>query len=308
MSQLSAIRNNSTQVLGKDSVLAAIERSLALIEFDLQGNVLWANDNFARAMGYDAAEMIGLRHRQFCKPEFANSESYAELWQGFRNGKAFQEKLERVAKDGRILYLEATYTPIRDDDGQVIAVLKVATDITAREHAANKVSSELLGMAEGLLKRAEDGVARSREAASAFERVVEESNSNMQSLQSLERQASSVKGIVKGIREIAAQTNLLALNAAIEAAHAGEYGRGFNVVADEVRKLAGQVQDATIEVNTFVEGIATYVHEIGTGTVHTQTMITESRRRIEQAVDEFVGIGEAAKQLDVQAKALGDLL
>jgi methyl-accepting chemotaxis protein len=163
-------------------------------------------------------------------------------------------------------------------------------------------------MAEDLLKRAEDGVARSREVASAFERVVEESNSNMQSLQSLERQASSVKGIVKGIREIAEQTHLLALNAAIEAAHAGEYGRGFNVVAGEVRKLAGQVQDATKEVNAFVEGIASYVHEIGSGTVHTQTLITESQHRIEQAVGEFVGIGEAAKQLDAQAKALGDIL
>ena len=78
---------------------------------------------------------------------------------------------------------------------------------------------------------------------------------NTVTLNNLQVQADSIKGIVQTIREIAAQTNLLALNAAIEAARAGEHGRGFNVVAQEVRKLAARVEASIVEVRENIDGI-----------------------------------------------------
>lgn len=294
----------STQVLHQGDVLAAIEHSLAMIEFDLQGRVLWANDRFAEAMGYRPEEMTGMPHARFCTKEFANSPEYVELWEGLRRGKAFQDKIWRVTKDGRLIRLEASYMPIVDETGKVAAILKIATDIDARERATDNTTNDLLRMSEGLLHRAKEGIARSKEVETAIEQMVEEARENMAVLKLLENQTDLIRGMVRIIRDVASQTHLLALNAAIEAAHAGEHGRGFNVVAVEVRKLAGQVDAAAKEVNGSVEGIVSRVRQIAAGTNRAQAVIAESRRRIDQAVDEFAGIEASALRLDAQAKEL----
>ncbi|WP_306220579.1 methyl-accepting chemotaxis protein [Cohnella sp. WQ 127256] len=296
------------QVLDQTEVLTAIKHSLAMIEFDIHGKVLWANDNLARAMGYRSDEMSGMLHRQFCMQEFVNSSEYSKFWDNLRNGDSFQDKILRVTKDGRSIWLEATYMPVLDADGRVRAILKIATDINAREQATAVVTGKLLQMSEELLGRAKEGITRSREVESAIGRVVDGANENMAVLQQLEQQTDFIRGMVRTIRDIASQTNLLALNAAIEAAHAGEHGRGFNVVASEVRKLAGQVQEATKEVNVYVEGFVTQVQQITKGTKHSQVVVSESQIRIQQAVNEFLGIDEAARRLDTQAKELGIIL
>lgn len=296
------------QALDQTEVLTAIKQSLAMIEFDIQGRVLWANDNLARAMGYRSDEMTGMLHRQFCTQEFVNSTEYSKLLDGLRSGDSFQDKILRVTKDGRSIWLEATYMPILDAEGRVRAVLKIATDINAREQATAAVIGKLLQMSEELIDRAKEGITRSHEVESAIGKVVDGATENMAVLEQLEQQTVFIRGMVRTIRDIASQTNLLALNAAIEAAHAGEHGRGFNVVASEVRKLAGQVQEATKEVNVYVEGIVTQVQQIAKGTKHSQVAVSESQIRIQQAVNEFLGIGEAARQLDTQAKELGFIL
>lgn len=74
----------STQVLDREAVLAAIERSLAMIEFNVNGQVIWANELFARTMGYEAGELLGMAHRQFCSPGFVNSPEYESFWDQLR--------------------------------------------------------------------------------------------------------------------------------------------------------------------------------------------------------------------------------
>ncbi|OCT15996.1 chemotaxis protein [Paenibacillus pectinilyticus] len=308
MSVISTRNHASTQVLDGNSVLAAIEQSLAMIEFDAQGKVVWVNDNFAKAMDYETTEMLGLSHKKFCTSEFVNSSEYTKLWNDLKSGRPFQEKILRVTKNRHLRWFEATYTPIMNTEGQVVGVLKIATDITKRENATTKLTNDLQEMAEDLLKRAEKGVSSSYEIASAIDKVVGESNDNMHALQLMEHKADAVQQTTKSIRDIASQTNLLALNAAIEAAHAGQYGLGFNVVASEVRKLAKQTEEAAKEVNSTLQDIAVQVVEISKGIKRTQMVISDSQLRTQQAVDEFMDIGQAARQLDSQAKALGELL
>ena len=287
--------SKSSQVLEEGAVLAAIERSVSMIEFDPNGKVLWANENFAKTMEYHMDEMPNLLHSKFCTEEFSKGREYLVFWRNLRNGKSFQEKIQRVTKTGRHIWLEATYTPVLDENGIVQGVVKIATDITARENHTVDVASRLQQMSADLLDRAEQGISKSEDVAEANAELVSHSGENLEILKMLKQKASSIENITKTI-------------AAIEAARAGEHGRGFNVVADEVRKLANRVQDSVQEVNAHIEGITGEIVKISDVTQRSQTGITSSQELINQAMQEFKSIGISAQQLDEQARTFKKML
>jgi methyl-accepting chemotaxis protein len=112
------------------SVLDAINRSQALIEFDLTGNVTHANQNFLDAMGYSLDEIVGKHHRMFCTPEFAASDQYRDLWLALAAGHPSSGEYMRVHKSGKPVWLQASYNPVIGADGEPFKVIKFATDIT----------------------------------------------------------------------------------------------------------------------------------------------------------------------------------
>ncbi len=118
--------------------LAAISKSQAVISFDLDGTVLAANENFLQAVGYAADEVIGRHHRMFVTPAEASSPAYAAFWQELRAGAYQSGEFERVGKDGKPVWLQASYNPIFDVKGDLAKVVKYATNITEEVESRKK--------------------------------------------------------------------------------------------------------------------------------------------------------------------------
>lgn len=302
------INSLSSQVLEQSAVFRALEHSLAMIEFNVTGEVLWVNDIFAKAMGYSKEEMIGLKHRQFCPRHITEHKSYHMFWKRLREGQVFQEKVQRITKNGSSLWLEATYSPVRDEEGNVVGVVKVATDITERELSMKQVVEDLKEMSAKLLERAEVGIQHSQSVNASFNHIANETDQNMSLLKGLTEQVESISSIAATINSISSQTQLLALNAAIEAAHAGSYGNGFSVVAAEIRKLATNSKEAIIKVDQYVKAIHAEVEKVSSGTSRAKTTVFTNRDLVKQASEEFIIVGEAARGLDRQAQSLAAII
>ena len=113
-----------------NAVYEALDRVQAIIEFDLDGKIITANENFLRTFGYDAKEIFGQQHRMFCDPQYAASPEYAEFWRKLARGEFVEAEFKRLAKGGKEIWLRASYNPVFDGDGNPIRVVKFATDVT----------------------------------------------------------------------------------------------------------------------------------------------------------------------------------
>ncbi len=238
------------------SYLEAINRSMAVIEFNLDGQVLQANERFQELMGYRQDEIVGQHHRLFCRPEDSNSEAYRQFWARLNRGEYIADRFCRVTKQGRVVWLRATYNPLYDASGKICGVVKFANDITAqveRRDAEANAAQLAHDIAKETDVTADHGTQTVTQTVAVVNEIASELTTVAEQIEGLNKQSEQISSIVQVIRSIADQTNLLALNAAIEAARAGEQGRGFAVVADEVRQLASRTSQATQEINSVVQ-------------------------------------------------------
>jgi len=154
------VRYDNTDVtiekLAAEGVVNAINASYAYIEFDTKGNILTANDNFQNAMGYSLSEIQGKHHRMFVEPEFANSAEYSKLWDDLAAGIPKNGLFKRVTRSGEVKWLQAVYSPVKDDMGRIFKVVKIATDVTDATNlaietklAAEEVSRVLTAISDG---------------------------------------------------------------------------------------------------------------------------------------------------------------
>ncbi|KQT43463.1 MULTISPECIES: methyl-accepting chemotaxis protein [unclassified Methylophilus] len=113
--------------------IAAINKIMGVIEFDLKGNILAVNDNFAAVTGYSREEMVGQHHSLFVDSADKSSQEYKRFWEDLGDGKANEGQFKRVGKGGREIWLQASYNPIFDAAGKPFKIVKYATDITGAQ-------------------------------------------------------------------------------------------------------------------------------------------------------------------------------
>ncbi|MDK1288086.1 PAS domain S-box protein [Pseudoalteromonas umbrosa] len=131
--------------------LAAIHKSQAVIEFNLDGTIIDANENFLATTGYTLAQIKGKHHKIFAEAEYANSEEYQAFWQRLRLGQFDSGEYKRIAKSGKAIWIQASYNPIFDAEGNPFKVVKYATDITARKHAVSSIKQAIMALSQGEL-------------------------------------------------------------------------------------------------------------------------------------------------------------
>jgi PAS domain S-box-containing protein len=132
MEELSATQEEiSRRQLDNENIIAAIDSSFAVVEFEPSGVILNANQNFATLMHYSASEMKGQHHRMFVDDETKQSSDYLAFWNSLANGVEQKGKFKRINRQGEIVWINGNYTPMRDKAGEVIKIMKVAFDITA---------------------------------------------------------------------------------------------------------------------------------------------------------------------------------
>jgi methyl-accepting chemotaxis protein len=272
--------------------IAAIGKSQAVIEFNMDGTIVTANENFLGAMGYALADIQGKHHGMFVDPAERASEGYREFWARLNRGEYQAGEYRRLGRGGKEVWIQASYNPILDLNGKPFKVVKYASDTTEKARtrmAAERARSLIESVAAGSeqmsasIREISETMVKSKATATRAASQMVSANGEADRLTNA---AQAMQGIVELIGNITGQINLLALNATIESARAGEAGRGFAVVAGEVKNLAGQAKQATDRITS---EIAT-LNDISGGVVVALGGIKEA---IEH-VNEFVASTAAA--------------
>ena len=144
-------RTASKSNLDLQGKVDAINRSQAVIEFELDGTIITANDNFLNTLGYTLEEIQGQHHRIFCDPDFAQSPEYKAFWAKLNQGEFESAEVKRITKDGSEIWIQGSYNPVFDKQGNLLKIIKFAVDITEQVYQRNEALklSQLVNQSEG---------------------------------------------------------------------------------------------------------------------------------------------------------------
>tara|TARA_R110000850_G_scaffold67270_9_gene149912 strand:- start:1174 stop:2973 length:1800 start_codon:yes stop_codon:yes gene_type:complete len=218
----------------------AISRAQAMIEFNLDGTIITANENFLKTLGYSLSEIQGKHHRMFCEPSYVQSSDYAEFWKKLGGGEFIADEFLRIGKGGRNVHIQASYNPIFNADGKVFKVVKFATDVTERVNNVVLLSKGLGYLAEGDL---------TAQISEPFLPVLDSLRVNFNSAterlcQTMLSVANNASAITSGSDEIRTAANELSKRTESQAASVEETAAALEEVTKTVSESSQRAEEA----------------------------------------------------------------
>ena len=242
-----------------EGMAAAIERSQAVVEFELDGAIVRANPNFLSIFGYTASEIVGRKHDMLVDPTEVESDAYREFWRTLKHGEFVAARFRRVGKGGREVWIEASYNPVLDATGKAVRVVQFATDITAREIERARAESErtaaiareqqkIVGHVGAGLKRLSEGdltAVISNDLDGAYSPIRDDFNRAVENLRGVMGSVlQATRALGSGSDEIAAASDDLSRRTEQQAASLEETAAALDQITATVKRSAEGAKQA----------------------------------------------------------------
>ncbi|WP_428349877.1 methyl-accepting chemotaxis protein [Lichenifustis flavocetrariae] len=295
--QATDITVDKQHAMDSNAKLDAVSRVQAVIEFKPTGEIITANDNFLKTLGYTLAEIRGQHHRIFVEPSEAQSSEYQHFWTRLNAGEYVAAEFMRIGKNGNRVWIQASYNPVFGSDGNVVKIVKFATDITDRVQAVTTIADGLRQLADSNLTfRIET------ELAPAFEQLRRDLNASLAKMQATVLQISgSATAIQAGTQEISTSAADLSRRTEQQAASLEQTAAALDEITATVKKTAEGTAHALVVVSTAKQD-AESAGEVVERAVNAMTTIETSSKQI----GEIIGvIDEIAFQTNLLALNAG---
>ena len=251
------ITETETERQNMRGVFRAIDAAFAYIEFDTEGNVLTANQNFQTTMEYSLDALKGKHHRTFCDTATANSAEYAQFWPDLRAGRSKSGEFRRITRTGKELWLQAVYSPVSDETGRVVKVVKIATDVTAAVNqriTLGHVLKEVSDSAQTLSSASEELSANSQQMVANAEETAAQAGVVSAAAQQV---STNVQTVAAGTEEMSASIREIAKNAQ-EAAKVAAIGV---IAADSASETISKLGLSSAEIGKVIKTITSIAQQ-----------------------------------------------
>ena len=289
--------------------IESIHKVRGIIEFQPDGTIITANPIFLNLMEYSLDEILGKHHRIFVDPVEAGSADYLSFWNNLRAGRPDARVFKRITKNGRPVWIQASYNPIRDLDGKPFKVIKYAVDITKmiEQTQSTQLTAHSVATATDELSSSITEINHNMEnSRQATNTILATSTESGKEAEQLIASVHAMENIVRLIRDIAGRVNMLALNATIEAARAGEAGKGFAVVANEVKGLSDQTAKATNQIDKEISTVQDISQRVATSVQQTLDgvgLVNQSIASVATAIEEQTAV---TREISAHASRLAE--
>lgn len=244
--------------------IAAVSKSQAVIQFNMDGTIIDANENFLQAVGYSLEEIQGKHHKMFVEPEYGDSPEYKKFWDDLREGVFQAAEYKRIGKGGKEVWIQASYNPIMDLDGKPFKVVKYASDLTEskaeKKRDMENLADDFQNRTHSIISSVAAASTELAQTAELMSKSIAESNSNVQdavssaeeTYQNVQAVATSSEEMSATIKEISEQTqnvNVLISESADRVQGADEHATELQDASEQVRDVIQLISNISSQIN-----------------------------------------------------------
>ncbi|GJI93424.1 methyl-accepting chemotaxis protein [Duganella caerulea] len=276
-----------------ESKLAAISKAQAVIEFDMSGHVLNANDNFLNTMGYTIEDIKGEHHRMFCEPGYGNSSEYKRFWQKLNRGEFDSGRYKRIGNNGKTIWIQATYNPVLDLNGKPYKVVKFASDITDQVNLENSVAAKAESDG-GKIKRLLESVDRAASGDLTSKIAIDGD-------EPLDHLAEGISKMIADLRNVISDV----------VASANGFAEASTTIAERSNGVAvgTQALGATVEeMNASIDGLTNSINTIAQNTNDADTLAKATQHEAQAGAKAVAKSIEAMDLINRSSEDIGEIV